>query len=327
MSATFKLLDIPFESLPAETIRTMCEIAVRHIGSNQNRYDHSTILKVSKIDYRVPATMRISQGYSYGSSTVWGLLSEDKEAVMTLLKTVIEEREAGTRGGHIMLGKNDIAATVLTHPDVLSFILDNAEHFGGGRDGNTCLEQNVFGAVVDSRWNTLFETHPALVAKAFASRFFLLNRFITNRGIPKERVLEVAKAAIGFSHTFGSDSPALLNRDFLLAEKDKVRSDMNEIYDELFMHMCMVCRKESENMRRIKGDLDNNSIGGKKTRRRDAGWLTTYLNGKWENGERDFVVRACRLVPPFFNLMYSTAKVSGEMRTLRRMYQLSGDAD
>lgn len=324
MSADFSLQDIPFESLPTETVRSLCEIAVRHMGSNVRYYDHGLIAQVAKMDYRVPATMRISQGYGYGStSAIWGALSENREAVMSLLNAVLSDRKGGSQR-HTMLGKSDIAPSVITNPDILSFVLNESD-FGGGRNGSGCVEGQVFVQVTDNQWNALFEDHPALVAKAFASRPFLLNRFVRNRSMPKDRILQVAKTALGFTHAFDMDAPTTMSREGL--SDSSVRPDMEEIYDDLFMHICTICRKDNENMQRIKGDLDSQSVGGKKTRRRDAGWMTSYLNGKWEGGHKDFVIRACRLVPPFFNLMYSSTKVSGEMRTLRRMYQLSGDAN
>jgi hypothetical protein len=328
MTAIFSLNNIPFESLPTETVRSLCEIAVRHMGSNVRHYEYGLVRQVTNMDYRIPATMRIAQGYGYGSSNVWGPLSENKEAVMALLRAVISERDSGAQN-HIMLGNNDIAPSVITDPEVLSFVLNDVGHFGGGRNGSGCIESQIFNQVKNDRWNALFEEHPALVAKAFASRTFLVNRFVRTRGLQKDRVLHIAKTAFGFSHMFDTDSPTVLSREgfSMNGMNDGIRPDIEEIYDDLFMHLCVVCRKDSQNMQRIKSDLDNSVIGGKKTRRREAGWLTLYLNNKWENGHKDFVIRVCRLVPPFFNLLHSSTKVSGEMRTLRRMYQLSGDAN
>jgi hypothetical protein len=185
----------------------------------------------------------------------------------------------------------------------------------------------VWSAVKVEQWLSLFETHPALVGKAFASRPELIGRLFSHvfRGSTSAPIaMNIAKTVIGFMHIYDNDSPAMLHRFWV--EKDTSNHYKDEdTYSELFMHLCVVCRKDSVNMKRIADDLESQSVGGKKTRRRDAGWMTIYLNTKWDQGDKEFVIRCCRLVPPLFNLLYSTAKVSGEMRTLKRMYQLSGD--
>ncbi len=330
MNEHFTLSDIPFETLPPESIRMLCEVAVRHMGSAASSKDMSNLpfTPVRGMDYRIPATMRACQSYGYGQGNgAWRGLEDNKEAVLTLLNAVMQEKQSQPRT-HVSLSTKDISPSVFTNPDVLSFVLDNASSLGCDRGGqNGVIESSVWSAVKVEQWLSLFETHPALVGKAFASRPELIGRLFSHvfRGSTSAPIaMNIAKTVIGFMHIYDNDSPAMLHRFWV--EKDTSNHYKDEdTYSELFMHMCVVCRKDSVNMKRIADDLESQSVGGKKTRRRDAGWMTIYLNTKWDQGDKEFVIRCCRLVPPLFNLLYSTAKVSGEMRTLKRMYQLSGD--
>lgn len=218
MNEHFTLSDIPFETLPPESIRMLCEVAVRHMGSAASAKDMSNLplTPVRGMDYRIPATMRACQSYGYGHGNgAWRGLEDNKEAVLTLLKAVMQEKQSQPRT-HVSLSTKDISPSVFTNPDVLSFVLDNASSLGCDRGGqNGVIESSVWSAVKVEQWLSLFETHPALVGKAFASRPELIGRLFSHvfRGSTSAPIaMNIAKTVIGFMHIYDNDSPAMLHR-------------------------------------------------------------------------------------------------------------------
>ena len=78
-------------------------------------------------------------------------------------------------------------------------------------------------------------------------------------------------------------------------------------------------------MNLISQDMNRSSTGAKARRNAAQGWIRTYLEDECKEGNGRFVLQIVTTLPVMFNLLNCHIQNSAKFRSLKRMYQLSGD--
>jgi len=303
------LTNIPFETLPLDTLRLLCERAVKSLTDKQVE-EFSDVINM---DIRIAATVRLNNPHS--SERMWVRWREDKKAAMTLIDTYIAMK--GENGGrYIPVYASDIAAPLVLDRDIANRILNSAEEFGIHRlTGDTGLFSRLSGDALIRH----YETDPALVANIMAAYPTFMGSVISSNKWTMDKRMEIVKTALGFTHKWNNDTPAVLHT----VMKAEVALASN--FDDLMLHICTICRKDSENMTRITRDLDNATHGGKASRHCVAGWITSYMARLWDEEQVSVAKQIVQSVPPMLKLLPAKARATKEFRSLKRLYQISGD--
>jgi hypothetical protein len=164
-----------------------------------------------------------------------------------------------------------------------------------------------------------YETDPALVANIMAAYPSFMGMVSASKSWTIEKRMEVIKTALGFTHKWNNDTPAVLHT---VMSHGVIPSPE---FDDLMFHICAICRKDSANMARIVRDLANDTHGGKASRHRSAGWVTEYMARLWEGKQFDIAKKIVQDIPPMLQLLPCKARANKEFRALKRLYQISGD--
>ena len=303
------LTNIPFETLPLETLRLLCERAVKSINDKETE-DFSDVLNM---DVRIAATVRLNNPHGLGK--MWVRYREDKNATLALINTYIAMK--GENGGrYIPIYSSDILPSLMLDREVANTILENPESFDIQRmTGDTGL----FSRVTADMLIRHYETDPALVANIMAAYPAFMGMVSASKGWTMEKRMEVIKTALGFTHKWNNDTPAVLHT---VMSHGVIPSPE---FDDLMFHICTICRKDSANMVRIVRDLANDTHGGKASRHRSAGWVTEYMARLWEGKQFDIAKKIVQDIPPMLQLLPCKARANKEFRALKRLYQISGD--
>lgn len=303
------LTNIPFETLPLETLRLLCERAVKSINDKETE-DFSDVLNM---DVRIAATVRLNNPHGLGK--MWVRYREDKNATLALINTYIAMK--GESGGrYIPIYSSDILPSLMLDREVANTILESPESFDIQRmTGDTGL----FSRVTADMLIRHYETDPALVANIMAAYPSFMGMVSASKSWTMEKRMEVIKTALGFTHKWNNDTPAVLHT---VMSHGVIPSPE---FDDLMFHICTICRKDSANMARIVRDLANDTHGGKASRHRSAGWVTEYMARLWEGKQFDIAKKIVQDIPPMLQLLPCKARANKEFRALKRLYQISGD--
>lgn len=303
--------NVPFNSLSAETVCNLCAFAMQHMTAEVATTPE--VSEVLSLDVSIPAAVRLN---THNADRFWQSYKDNKNAVLALLSMYVEVKRTNTTR-YVHLSERDASPEVLLDPEVISFVLQNREnlHFHRMSDYNS-----LYACVKAGQFYEFFKQHPALAATFAANWTGILTRMQAHRGIMQSEKMDFYNTVIGFLHKWDNDSPRVLTG--LVSEGEGISKDD---LDVLMSRICSLCRKDEENMKRIKSDLANDSIGGKATRHRDAGWLTVYMHGLWEQGKIVLAKQLVQDVPPLMGLLPAKARANKEFRSLKRLYQISGD--
>ena len=303
------LTNIPFETLPLETLRLLCERAVKSINDKETE-DFSDVLNM---DVRIAATVRLNNPHGLGK--MWVRYREDKNATLALINTYIAMK--GENGGrYLPIYPSDILPSLMLDREVANIILESPESFDIQRmTGDTGL----FSRVTADMFIRHYETDPALVANIMAAYPSFMGMVSASKSWTMENRMEVIKTALGFTHKWNNDTPAVLHT---VMSHGVIPSPE---FDDLLFHICTICRKDSANMARIVRDLANDTHGGKASRHRSAGWVTEYMARLWEDKQFDIAKKIVQDIPPMLQLLPCKARANKEFRALKRLYQISGD--
>ena len=308
---------INFETLDTDTIRILCAFAVNHMGAKE--ISLPIFKSVANIDPLVTVAVRLNNQYDGG--TMWKNLgkSKSKESVMTLLECATE-RTKHNPNNYFTIDSSDIDSTIILDADVVRFIIANREVVGN--KGRIHTSSGVFSSVASSMLVNAYDKDPILISTLIALFPVLMRHLKTSNewNADTAKCVEIIKTAMGFMHKFDNDTPAIL---YFIAPTE---SEPNPVFDQLLMYLCTTCRNDEAAMKRYKQDLSNDLHGGKASRNKKAGWLTKYMNKKWEDGDQATVLSLIKLIPSLLSLVHSKAKNSKELRTYNRLYQLSGDS-
>ena len=311
---------INFETLDTDTIRILCAFAVNHMDAKE--ISNPIFKSVANIDPLVAVAVRLNNQYEGG--TMWKNLgkSKSKESVMTLLECATE-RTKHNPNNYFTIDSSDIDSTLTLDADVVRFIIANREVVGN--KGRIHTSSGVFSSVTSSMLVEAYAKDPILISTLIALFPVLMRHLeVSNEWNPKtSESVEIIKTAMGFMHKFDNDTPAIL---YFIAPSSSSNLKPNPVFDQLLMYLCTTCRNDEAAMKRYKQDLSNDLHGGKASRNKKAGWLTRYMNKKWEDGDQATVLSLIKLVPSLLSLVHSKAKNSKELRTYNRLYQLSGDS-
>ena len=303
------LTNIPFETLPVETVRLLCERAIKSL----NDKDLDGFADVLSMDVRIAATVRLNNPHGHGK--VWGCYREDKNAALALIDTFVAMK--GENGGrYIPVYASDIAPSLMLDREVANRVLNSREEFDINRmTGDTGL----FSRVTADMLIRHYETDPALVANIMAAYPSFMGIVSASKSWTIEKRVEIIKTALGFTHKWNNDTPAVLHT--VMSHGVILPTE----FDDLMFHIITICRKDSENMARIVRDFANDTHGGKASRHRSAGWVTEYMARLWENKQFDIAKQIVQNIPPMLQLLPCKARASKEFRSLKRLYQISGD--
>ena len=311
---------INFETLDTETVRILCAFAVNHMDAKD--ISHPVFRSVADIDPLVAVAVRLNNQYE--GCAMWKQLNKhkSKESVMTLLECATERIKCNPTN-YFTLDSSDIDLSLILDADVVRFIIANREVVGN--KGRIHTSSGVFSSVCSSMLVEAYAKDPILISTLIALFPVLMRHLeVSHEWNPKTaESVEIIKTAMGFMHKFDNDTPAIL---YFIAPSSNSNLSPSPVFDQLLMYLCNTCRNDEAAIKRYRSDLSNDLHGGKASRNKKAGWLTRYMNRKWENGDQATVLSLIKLIPPLLSLVHSKAKNSKELRTYNRLYQLSGDS-
>lgn len=310
------LADIPFESLDAEVIRNLCGHA---IGTMTTTDADGSMASIVGLDYRIPAIIRLNT--NHGNTSFWSRFSNNKDAVVQLLKMYVEMK-SDRPSRYMFLEQTDAIPEVALHPEVVSCFLDNRDIFIGPGFRLSGIFP-IFGKCRGHNFYSAFVNNRAQIASLAALMPHVMAPVQASAVLTSEQKMEFHKTVVGFLHKWNNDSLDALRGIVEITTSECAMSASD--FDSLMLHLCRVCRKDEANMKRIKDDLSHDRVGGKASRRRDAGWLTRYIKRSLDAGKTELVKEIVQCIPPVMALVPSKVRASKDFRSLKRLYQISGD--
>ena len=338
MSEVFSDLmkDIPFEKMSQASIRALCEAGMRNIDAacysmkrkSVTDLDKSIIDEITNVNPAyVPAMWRLISSTS--GSEYWKKYNTDKKCVLALLNLFVTESAVGYTFSHSdSLISNDIHPSVLKDKDVINFILENK---------NTFIKRfphqgNIFGSMDKDTIISLLHEDFSLACKVIASCPLLIGRIMSSHrpsdlsasnNLSTEDARKMLMCVVDQLGSFQNYSPAIL-RNFW-DHNGKEACD-KELFNDIFMYLCQCCANSGdENMALIEKDMNHYSNGGKARRNQTQGWVRDYFFDQYTQGNGRFVLEVVKTLPLMFNLLSCHIQNNAKFRSLKRMYQLSGD--
>lgn len=314
------LPNIAFENLNPDLLRSLCARAIESMNTHEGA--DPDLKPVLDMDLRIPAVIRLNT--THGSSAMWSAYRSSVPAVMTLLQMFVQMKNERP-GRYMYLEADDVSKEAALHPDVVSFLMENRTVLGV--EARLASTHPFFFRVTGPDVYGAFKENPALMGSLgamFNGLGCIIENTITSTILRHEK-MEYHRTVLGFLHKWNNDTPNFLRQLWSVKDNAPAGNMSEGEFDTLMLQLCNLCRKDNENMKRIKADLSNDSVGGKAGRRREAGWLTVYMNRLVDTDRICLAKEIVSLVPPMMSLVPSKVRSSKHFRSLKRLYQISGD--
>ena len=318
------LPNIPYENLPVEVIRYLCEKGVRgmHEYGLMDEIEDAKVANLLKdFDLRAVCLYKAINGYK--TKSFWKQYRNNPEAVMTLISVVNEAKvNAASMGGYSRGGLSFSAyqdidpATIMSNPHIWDAVADASSQQTGYHD----TFNHVFKVEDIISW---YEEDPIRSCKTIATNKTMFADVVgvAVRGSSKsDTAKKIVGTAVGFLHLYGND------RLQFLADAHHGHFKSNpDFFDDIVRDVYTIMSKESDRMRKLRDDCSSADFGAAATRSRSSGWFRDYMAYLGES-KPSMLLDLVKNAPPTIALVPVALRRNKDFRSLKRLFQLSGDA-
>lgn len=315
------LPDIPYEKLPSNVIRYLCEKGVRSMheyGLMDDAEDAGAVSALKDLDIRAACFYKALNGYR--TKDFWRPYRSDPNAVLTLIDVVKEgEKNKIALGRYSRFSldlevRSDIdRALLVSSPQVWDALMDLKEN-----DTNTF--NGVFSPSDIVGW---YSEDPVRSCKTVATNGRLMSEVMYHAvggyGAASEVSKKIVETSVGFLHMYKNDK-----LQFLYDSYHKCFQSSPDFFDSVVAQLYTIMDKSESSIAKLKDALAAPDFGGKPTRSRSGGWFREYLT-YLGNNKPDMLLDLVKNVPPVISIIPVELRRKKEFRSLKRLFQLSGD--
>lgn len=316
------LPDIPYEKLPVEVLRYLCEKGVRAMheyGMMDEKEDPKAASALKDLDVRAACFYKAMNAYK--TRDYWARYKSDPEAVLALINVVKEANANKIAQGGYSRTRLDFEVS----SDIDRKVIISNPHIWDAIASIDFIEpqrmfHGAFSVLDIADW---YGEDPVRSSKTVASNSLLFANVAASvaegNGYYRAGLNSALETAVGFLHLYGNDRLPFLQHTY-----DKCFKISPDLFDSIVTQLYTVMSKDQKSMDRLKGDCLSQEFGAKGSRSREAAWFRKYMEYLGEK-KPDMLLDLVKNAPPLISLVPVEMRRKREFRSLKRLFQLSGD--